>query len=156
MLIGCRNSLLVKVCGLWVHCTQYLGGASGWGTDLLDPDVMVEFNRTGLRESKLSAKAAPSAEDYSGPSSPQKNLGSTSLLPLPTRGSRSLKDHPEKSSKGSEYVLEDGILGESTPDSQAEQWVPEGKSEVHGGRYFLKPDSMSLEEVDTEVPGVLS
>ena len=71
MLIGCRNSLLVKVCGLWVHCTQYLGGASGWETDLIDPDVMVGFNRTGLRESKLSAKAAPSAEGYSSPSSPQ-------------------------------------------------------------------------------------
>lgn len=61
---------------------------------MLDPDVMVEFNRTGLTESKPFAKAAPSAEDYSGPSSPQlsrKNLGSTSLLSLPTRGSRSLK-----------------------------------------------------------------
>lgn len=38
---------------------------------MLEPDVMVEFNRTGLSESKLFAKAAPSAEDYSGPSSPQ-------------------------------------------------------------------------------------
>lgn len=38
---------------------------------MLDPDVMVEFNRTGLTESKPFAKAAPSAEDYSGPSSPQ-------------------------------------------------------------------------------------
>ena len=71
MLIVCRNFLLVKVCGLWVHCTQCLRGANGWETDLLDPDVMVECNRTGLRESRLFAKAAPSAEDHSGPRSPQ-------------------------------------------------------------------------------------
>lgn len=119
MLIGCRNSLLVKVCGLWVHCTQYLGGANGWETDLLDADVMVEFNRTGLRESKL-AKAAPSAEDYSSPSSPQLSTekpGVYKFTPLARKRLKESQSPREKSLKGSEYALEDGILGESIPDS---------------------------------------
>lgn len=81
----------------------------------------------------LKTTAAPAHH-----SSQQKNLGSTSLLPLPARGSRSLKGHTEKSPKGSEHALEDGILEERTPDSQAELWVLEGKSEVHGRQILFE------------------
>ena len=46
--------------------------------------------------------------------------------------------HTEKSPKGSEHALEDGILEERTPDSQAELWVLEGKSEVHGRQILFE------------------
>ena len=37
-----------------------------------------------------------------------------------------------------EHALEDGILEERTPDSQAELWVLEGKSEVHGRQILFE------------------
>lgn len=84
-----------------------ISGANGWETDFLDPDIIVEFNKTGLRrEPRPFAKAAPLRKATEGPpahhSSQQTNMGSESLLPLPCKMLKGVsKGHTEKSPRGS-------------------------------------------------------
>lgn len=108
---------------------------------------MVEFNRTGLRESSCLLKQPPLLKTTAAPAHTfsTEKPGVYKFAPCPQEAQEVSKGHAEKSPKGSEHALKDGILGEGPLILRQNCGCWKENQKFMEGRYFLKPDSMSLE-----------